>query len=176
MEPAKFYIYAHYIPGETIPFYIGKGCGYRITRKNNRSIWWKRIVNKHGFEAKILYENLTQEEASVKEKELIQKYGRKDIKTGVLINHTDGGDGCKNLSAEVRKKISIANSKRVLSKETKDKISGSSKGHKLSAITKSKMKGRIPWNKGKTGLQGKSHTEETKLKISSKKKEMYTNE
>ena len=46
------------------------------------------------------------------------------------------------------------------------------KGSKLSKETKRKisktMKGRIPWNKGKTGLQ--KHTKETKRKMSEARK------
>ena len=172
MNSANFYIYAHYIPGESLPFYIGKGSGYRITRRNDRSIWWKRIVNKYGFEVKLLYENLSYSEANILEKKLIKKFGRRDIGTGILINHTDGGEGIANPSEEVRNKISESNRKRVVSEETKRKISQSSKGHKLSEHTKSKMKGRVPWNKGMKGISGTPHTEETKQKISATKRKV----
>jgi hypothetical protein len=172
MNSANFYIYAHYIPGETLPFYIGKGSGYRMTRRNDRSIWWKRIVNKYGFEAKLLHENLSYSEANILEKKLIKEFGRRDIGTGTLINHTDGGEGIANPSKEVRNKISESNRKRVVSEETKRKISQSSKGHKLSEHTKSKMKGRVPWNKGMKGISGTPHTEETKQKISDTKRKV----
>lgn len=41
----------------------------------------------------ILKENISREEAIALEIELIAKYGRKDLGTGILYNQTDGGDG-----------------------------------------------------------------------------------
>lgn len=174
MEPTNFYVYAHYIPGDPLPFYIGKGSGYRITRRNDRSAWWKRIVNKYGLEAKILYENLSYSEANNLEKKLIKEFGRRDVGTGILINHTDGGEGIANPSKEVRNKISESNRKRIVSEETKKKMSASKKGQKLTECTKAKMKGRIPWNKGMVGIPGTPHTEETKKRISDIKKKWHS--
>jgi len=56
-------------------------------------------------------DNLTWEQACEKEKEFISLYGRKNTKTGVLCNMTDGGEGTLNIkfSEERRKSISIRN-------------------------------------------------------------------
>lgn len=89
----RFYVYAHFIPNEDLPFYIGKGTADRAYQKWNRSPWWKRIVNKHGLEVRLLQEGLTHEQANELEIELIAKYGRRNINTGCLINLTGGGEG-----------------------------------------------------------------------------------
>ena len=51
-------------------------------------------------------DELTKEEAILKEKEFIKIYGRVDLKTGSLCNLTDGGEGIMGVSLESRKKIS----------------------------------------------------------------------
>lgn len=65
---------------------------------------------------------------------------------------------------EHRRKIGESNMGRILSKETRAKISASRIGKKATDEAKLKMsdsrRGRVPYNKGKT------HTEETKAKIS----------
>ena len=48
-----FYTYAHTKPDKTI-FYIGKGKDNRAWDTYNRSTYWKRVVNKHGFNVEIL--------------------------------------------------------------------------------------------------------------------------
>ena len=90
----RFYVYAHYKPNDLlVPFYIGKGTGTRFKTKNGRSVSWKNIVSEHGFVPKILYDNLTENEAFDKESELIQQYGRQDLQEGVLVNNSNGGEG-----------------------------------------------------------------------------------
>jgi hypothetical protein len=93
----KFYVYAHYIPGEPQPFYVGRGCNKRAYRLDGRSKWWKSIVKKYGYEVKILYEKLSNSMANEIEKQLIAEYGRRDIGTGCLVNLTDGGNGMVGL-------------------------------------------------------------------------------
>ena len=82
----KYYIYA-YLREDGTPYYIGKGCRDRMNAKNHPGIGLppeeRRIK---------LHTNLTNEEALGKERELIAKYGRKDLGTGILYNRTDGGD------------------------------------------------------------------------------------
>jgi hypothetical protein len=88
----KFYVYAHFIPHESEPFYIGRGCRKRAYSHQGRNKWWNNIVKKYGYEVKILYENLSNEQANELEKQLINQYGRKNTGTGCLVNMTDGGD------------------------------------------------------------------------------------
>jgi len=69
---------------------------------------WKNVVNKAGYRIEVVYDNINWEEACKKEKELIKKYGRKDIGTGNLVNMTDGGEGainCKHSKESIDKTI-----------------------------------------------------------------------
>ena len=118
----SYYVYAHYKSNGTI-FYVGKGKGYRawVESPGQRSKLWLRTAEKHGLTVKIWAENLTNQQALDMEKEWIQLYGRVNIKTGPLVNLTDGGDGGNGIkgkhhymygktpSVETRKKISVRN-------------------------------------------------------------------
>ena len=82
----KYYCY-FYIREDGSPYYVGKGCGFRIDSKNHPGISLppkeRRIK---------VAENLTEERAIELEKMYIKKYGRKDLGTGILYNKTDGGN------------------------------------------------------------------------------------
>lgn len=97
-------IYAHKKPSGEV-FYIGIGNSRRPRIKGHRNPMWKNIVNKLPFyEVTVLKNNIGIEEAIELEKILISWYGRRDLGLGTLCNMTDGGDGVKNLSEEVRLK------------------------------------------------------------------------
>lgn len=122
LNPAKFYVYEHLKPNTGEVFYIGKGCEKRAYQKRSRNSHWLNIVNKYGLEVNIVYNNLTNSEASKKEKDLIDFYGLNN-----LCNMTSGGDGCISLKQESRNKISNSLKGKVQSQETKDKRSASLK-------------------------------------------------
>jgi len=135
-----FYVYAHFTLGSDIPFYIGKGRGRRAYHLYDRSDFWKSVVKKYGYEVKILYENLSSDAALEKEVELISLYGRRDLKTGVLVNQTNGGDGVIGHSTESRKKISDAHIGKPLSEFHKRKISEANKGRIVSQEVREKIR------------------------------------
>ena len=85
-----YYTYAHIRLDTNAIFYIGKGIGRRLNRKDNRNKHWKHIAEKHGFKAIKLSEWDNEIEALNHEKVLIAYLRNKDIK---LVNVTDGGDG-----------------------------------------------------------------------------------
>lgn len=86
-------VYRHIRVDKNEPFYIGIGKEEsRAYSYKGRSTGWKSIA-KQGYEVEILFEDLTWDQACEKEKEFIALYGRKDLKTGILVNLTSGGDG-----------------------------------------------------------------------------------
>jgi len=129
----NYYTYA-YLRKDGTPYYIGKGEKNRAYRKNKGEVKPPKDKTRIIF----LKENLTEEEAFRHEIYMIFVFGRKDLKTGILRNKTDGGEGP---SGAVR------------SKETRKKMSQIMKG-------KNTKKGKDHPN------YGKSHSEETKRKIS----------
>jgi len=98
------------------PFYVGKGrnkreiihlCPSMLTTKSIKNSIIKSIIIESG-EMPLhyrVYTGLTNEEAVNIEIDMINHFGRKDNETGILGNHTDGGDGANNFSEETIKKI-----------------------------------------------------------------------
>ena len=108
----NWYVYRHIRLDKNEPFYIGIGNKVNYARAyekdpSKRNIIWNRIVSKSDYEVDIIFDGLTKDEASEKEKEFISLYGRIDLETGFLCNMTDGGDGIWNCirSNETRKKL-----------------------------------------------------------------------
>ena len=111
------YVYRHIRLDKNEVFYIGIGglikedFYNRAYQKNKRNPHWNNVVNITEYKVEIISDEwLTSDEAKNKEIFWISYYGRKDLKTGILVNLTDGGDGVVNISQESRKKISIASS------------------------------------------------------------------
>lgn len=169
-----YYVYA-YLREDGSPYYIGKGKERRAWeqhRCNGKGVPtpddYKRIV--------LLHENLLETEAFKLEIELIEKYGRKDLGTGILRNKTNGGEGLSGIisspetnwkrgsskrnkptSEITRKKISEANKKRIYPNNHTPDVR-----KKLSETSKQSWKTR-----------SKTMTEEQKKKISDAMKEKW---
>lgn len=127
------YVYRHIRLDKNEPFYIGisNDDKYRATTKRKRNIIWTRIVSKTDYEVEILLDNLSWEEACLKELEFISLYGRIDINTGCLANMTNGGEGTvgrKYIPSETHKlNLSIASKGKKMSTTAKNKMSKSKK-------------------------------------------------
>jgi hypothetical protein len=136
----KYYIYLHIKETTCEPFYIGKGIGNRYNVKNNRSKYWKRIVEKHGYDIIILEDNLTEEKAFELEKYWIRRIGRKDLGNGSLINFTNGGEGTSGrpMNEKTKKIISECNKTRKPSEIQKKVVSSRYKGKYGSEHNRSK--------------------------------------
>lgn len=111
----NWYVYRHIRLDVNLPFYIGIGKKPEFARAfefkpNKRSEWWCKIYDKTAIDVEILFSDLTKEQAIDKEIEFIKLYGRQDLKSGCLVNMTDGGDGATNYikSLELRKRLSEA--------------------------------------------------------------------
>lgn len=102
----NWFLYKHYLDDPTKPFYIGIGClANRPSSVLHRSPLWHNIVNKHGFNYQTVYNQLSKKQAHCFERFWIAVYGRRDLKTGILCNLTDGGDGAPELNKESKEKI-----------------------------------------------------------------------
>jgi hypothetical protein len=138
------YLYRHIRLDKNEPFYIGIGSDMtnkRANEKARRSKFWKKIVAKTDYEIEILFDDISFEEAKVKEIEFIKLYGRKDLNTGCLVNMTDGGDGLINkvFTPEYRKNLSNSLKGRVLSEKQKDKLRAYRLGVPNSPETRAKI-------------------------------------
>lgn len=91
--PVGYYVYAYIRSRDSkngptgSPYYIGKGIYNRAWSKH------RVPIPKESWRIVIVAENLTDFGAQCLERRLIKWYGRIDIKTGILHNLTDGGDG-----------------------------------------------------------------------------------
>lgn len=75
-------------------FYIGIGeSKKRAYDKKGRNDIWKRIAQETKYDIEIIKDNITREEAKNIERRLIEQYGRRDKKTGILANKSIGGEG-----------------------------------------------------------------------------------
>lgn len=83
-----FYTYAYLRKSNGTPYYIGKGKGRRAFVRH-------KGVSTPKDKSKIIFlkQNITEEEAIRHEIYMIAVFGRKDIKTGILLNRTNGGEG-----------------------------------------------------------------------------------
>jgi hypothetical protein len=153
----NYYTYA-YLRKDGTPYYIGKGEKNRAYRKNKGEVKPPKDKTRIIF----LKENLTEEEAFRHEIYMIFVFGRKDLKTGILRNKTDGGEGPSGAvrSKETRKKMSQI----MKGKNTKKGKDHPNYGKSHSEETKRKISEKLSGEKHP--MYGKSHSEETKRKIS----------
>lgn len=190
------YVYLHFRKDNNSVFYVGisDDSNYkRASDKKGRNKYWRNIVNKHGFEWKIIEDNLSWDEACIREKHWIKEYGRIDLNEGILVNMTDGGDGLNNPSLilknyycklysgktfverfgehkakEIGKKISEANSgqkRPKQSKAMKGRFKGNDYGKHQSSESRDKKRKRFLENN-----PNKNPSIKTRLKISKSKK------
>lgn len=118
-----YYVY-QYLRIDGTPYYIGKGQGNRAYSKLHNIHLPKdqtRIV--------MIEENMLETDAIAMEIELIAKYGRKDIGTGILRNLTNGGEGLSGYvwTAEARAKSSATVKKYWANPEARERHSAARK-------------------------------------------------
>ena len=93
MGAKNTFVYGHKRLDTDEIFYIGIGKKKRLRAKSQRNPYWHNIVSKTDYEVVLFHENLSWEDACIKEKLLIEKFGRKNNNSGTLCNMTEGGEG-----------------------------------------------------------------------------------
>lgn len=99
-----YFLYRHIRLDSNTPFYIGTGTKvynknthlrtyFRAYTKQRKNIIWNRIISKTDYRIEILEESNDRSYIFSREKELIKLHGRISLKTGILSNITEGGDG-----------------------------------------------------------------------------------
>lgn len=124
LDPRKPGIYTYQTPfGELtfneLPFYVGKGfgdrCYHHYTRKTNlgnrnrmKANTVKKILSEGKEPTVIKYYTVDKQTALDYEQQIIATLGRRDLKTGILVNRTDGGQRGLNpiIYPEIRQRIS----------------------------------------------------------------------
>lgn len=140
----NYVVYIHRKLNDGSPFYVGVGSEKRPFIVRQRPDDWLKIVESVGYFIEIYQKNLSIEECFKLEIELISLFGRVDIKTGCLINKTNGGRKVFGLSDEIleirNKKMSISAKGKSKNKEWREKLSKANIGKKASEETKIKMR------------------------------------
>lgn len=116
---SKFYAYIYYDPSRQMePIYVGKGQGRRShshLKRADMHPFTQRLqcMMRNGVEPVIRIIPCDDEElAFLVEEEGINKFGRKDLGLGSLLNLTDGGEGVKGITfpeAELLRRREYAN-------------------------------------------------------------------
>ena len=171
MKDNTYSVYKHTCPNNKV--YIG------ITHRKPSKRWGNGLScykhNKHFINAilkygwdnikhEILFSELSKEEAENKEIELIQYYNSTNRKYGY--NTCSGGRVNKGFHISEKGKLAISKAQKGR-KRTPEEIELMRKkliGRKLTDKQKEKLKGRIPWNKGKKGLQKWTKSQREKMK------------
>lgn len=139
------YVYM-YLREDGTPYYVGKGKGNRYKAQHNVPVPPLERIQ-------FVKKDLSNANAVLLEIELISKYGRKDLGTGILRNQTEGGEGGIP-GPEVRQKLSAAKKGIRPNNYNKKYTSGPSTAKSLS-----KQGDKHP-------QYGKERTEEERAKIS----------
>ena len=150
-------LYLHTRKDDGSVFYVGIGKKRRPYESRPYNPHWSRVAEKHGVNVRIVYNNLTWQEACNLEIKLIKYY--RDLNGSNLTNIADGGEGAKwvKRSPELIAKVANFNRGKHLSEEHKQKIREWNKGKIVRPETLLKMS---------ASLKGIRHTEEAKRKIS----------
>ncbi len=171
LDPNRFYVYALY--DGYVPFYVGKGTRDRIKKHikiahDGSKLPVHNKIRKMNYkhQERILADGLTDSDALELEELTIITVGRRDLKTGPLLNLTNGGEG-PAASMETRRRLSESHKGIYQSKKTRAKRSKSSKGRTHTNRARKLLS---------ESLMGHPVSEETRAKISATKKSAILND
>lgn len=167
----KFYVYEWFIIKTNEIFYVGKGTGKRKDQIHNRNQYFKNVYNKNSCNVRIIFNELTNEEACIKE---IQRIRELKKLGQAKCNLTNGGTGWStgklnptainphfgNKNGMITKNIDFKGEKNPFygkkhSAETKAKISKNRKGKGARFGKDNPMYGKHSTAGDKNGMYGK---------------------
>lgn len=101
-----WYVYEDRKPDGEV-FYVGIGTLRRIKQKERNQFHSNICAKYPDWNREIVAEFSSKEECCILERELIKKYGRRDLENGTLTNLTDGGEHSPNIGPYTIQKLSI---------------------------------------------------------------------
>lgn len=174
------YVYHLIDPRDNQLFYVGKGITDRMYEHERNVRRNKKLSNPHLYNkinqivksnasviCKKIIDNISDIDACNIEICEIKKYGRRDLKTGILLNMTDGGESSFGRKCSEKTKKLIGEKAKIryklygFSKEHIKLLSESSKGRRWSKERKEKISKLF---------KGRTMSDEQKLKLSIKMK------
>ena len=96
-------VYLHFRKDDGLCFYVGMGRPKRPFDHANRSLYWKRVKDKHGVIVQVIYENLSFDDAVVVERSYINHFTNSPI--AKLVNLTSGGEGSKGVKNSLETRL-----------------------------------------------------------------------
>ncbi len=164
-----YYVYVYIDPRNDVPFYIGAGHGNRAWQhlkscKRKSKAYSRLFYNKlrkllrSGVEPVIRFivKDLTRHQAfKIWEPFFIKAIGRRDLGTGPLCNHTDGGEGMANLSPEARARRDARRDATMAKPEVKAKYAEATKKHMAKPGVKAKHAAATKKAMAKPGVSDK---------------------
>ena len=150
--PSGYYIY-FYLNEQGLPYYCGKGIGFRAIAKTHSVPIPPNLSN-----IIIAEENLTELGALALERRYIRWYGRANNGTGILLNKSDGGDGSTGAlwTKEARQAKSI---------QMKGKPQPAHIASALRTVRKGKKNSNEHKEKCSNALKGREFSDEWKAKL-----------
>lgn len=159
----QYYTYLYIDPHTDEVFYVGKGCcavngkdrAYRHLDADQDSMVSrksKRMIREGTHPIIHIIDCSTEQAALDLEKGLIRLIGRKDLGLGTLLNLTDGGEnppkGSHTTPHSEETKRLISEKKRSYYKSNPHPRSGKTHSEETRMRISAAKKGRVPWNKG----------------------------
>lgn len=155
--PEGHYVYIHRRASNHTPFYVGKGAGRRAWGLQGRNPWWRRTVEKHGYEVEIVRAGLSESCAFSLERALIFA-----LKGRGIVNLVDGGGGTSGWkhSPETKARIGAFHKGRQLTERMRAALEASRQNMVFTPIHRARM------SAARRGRKFGSRSPETCAKIS----------